>query len=83
MPSCPAPHKVAECQLYTSLSQLGDQGSMGPPRNPAGYCWWLSSQGDRKERDRGGEVSLGGSKESLKSQKMPEEDGDKQPLTPK
>lgn len=79
MPSCPAPPpKVTACQLYPSLGQWGPGLKGARP----GCCWWLRLPGGQKgqRKKMGAESSLG---ESLKSHKMPEESGDKQPLTPK
>ena len=85
--TCP---KVAECQLYPSLSQLGNQdskqGSVGPAQEHSRVLLVAGAPRGterREERDGGGELSPGGSRESLKSHKMPEKEGDKQPLTPK
>lgn len=62
-----------QCQLYPSL---GDQGSPGPPRNTTGVLEAAATRaterreetGERRERG-GGELSLGGSRESLRSHK--------------
>lgn len=82
LPSTSHP-RMAECQLYPSVGQLGVQSPVGLSQKCCRGAGGCSSQGDRKESNGGGELSLGGSRESLRSHKMPKEDGDKQPLTPK
>lgn len=80
--TCPT---LAEHQLHPSLGQLGNRGSKGGSVGPSQehsrvLLVAAAPRGTerREERNGGGELSPGGSRESLKSHKMPKEEGDKQ-----
>lgn len=68
------PPKPAECQRYPSLGQLGGQGSVAPSQE--------HNRGSAAPRGTERRAEGDGGRE-LRSHKVPEEDGDKQPLTPK